>query len=84
MSVKNTGSKDAVIDAVFLNQKLSTQYGSLVSVESLPFTVIAGGSNTVVIRIHDIATPPFTRGTTIEVKLHTAAGKEYPMMVALT
>ena len=40
------------------------------------------GSNTVVIRINDTATPPFTQETIIDVKLHTAAGKEYPMMVA--
>jgi flagellin-like protein len=84
MNVRNTGSKDATIDSVYLNQKLSTQYGSLVNIESVPSTVLAGGSNTVVIRIGDISTPPFTPGTTIEVKLHTAAGKEYPLMVALT
>lgn len=84
MAFRNTGSKDATIDAVFLNQQPSTAYAGRVSVATLPTSVVAGGSGSLVVSITNSTAPPFTPGTTIEVKLHTAAGKEYPQMLTLT
>ncbi|MCJ7609207.1 hypothetical protein MUP00_06010, partial [Candidatus Bathyarchaeota archaeon] len=88
MLVRNTGSKDATIDSILLNQKPMLQYVAPPTL-SVNYTtsanVVAGGSCTVVVHVKQTsAIPPFTPGTTIEVKLHTAAGKEYPQMVTLT
>jgi flagellin-like protein len=86
LSVRNTGSKDATIDMILFNQKPMSQYTSptLSATYAPSATVVAGGSCTVVVRIGSQLVPPFTPGTTIEVKLHTAGGKEYPQMVTLT
>lgn len=87
MSVKNTGSADATVDNVMINGKILTQYTSpVVTATYSPVggAIVAGSTSTVTISIPTQSIPPFTPGTTLEVKLHTAAGKEYPQMVTLT
>ena len=91
LSVKNTGSADGTLDNVLINGKPYDQYSSPVTITVTydPSTglVAAGSTNTVTIAITQVGsagTPPFTPGTTIDVKLHTAAGKDYPQMVTLT
>jgi len=87
MSVKNTGSADATIDGIIINGKSSTAYTSpTITITYSPSggLVAAGSSATVTIFINSQSVAPFTPGTTIDVKLHTAAGKDYPQMVTLT
>ena len=85
MNVKNTGSADASIDALLINGKPSTDFSGAngtVTVATLPTTAAAGGTGTITVNIRNLA-QGCSSGTTIEVKLHTAAGKDYPQMVTL-
>jgi len=68
--VKNTGSSDTVIDAIFINGKLS-------STVSIQMTV--GNSTTITIPFS--ATYLSTGGVTNEIALHTTGGKLYPTAV---
>jgi hypothetical protein len=68
--VKNTGSSDTVIDAIFINGKLSTTM-------TIPMTV---GASTQ-ISISTDATYLSTGGVTNEIALHTTGGKLYPTAV---
>jgi flagellin-like protein len=88
MTVKNTGSADATIDAIYINGK-STFSGVTImangtAIASLSIPIPAGSSKVVSISIVPGTSPPFTAGTTLDVKIHTAAGKDYPQMVTLT
>ena len=86
LAVKNTGSADATIDSVFINGKPLSQFAGAVTTNLATggTSVIAGGSASVVVNVAAGAGAPFTSGTTIEVKLHTAGGKDYPQMVTLS
>jgi flagellin-like protein len=84
---KNTGSADATVDGIFLNGKLLTQYTTPTlnsTLGSAGTLVAAGDSATITVGIGSQIIPPFTAGTTIELKLHTSAGKDYPQMVTLS
>ena len=84
LAVKNTGSADATVDAVVINGKQLSQFNNVTTDLAAGGTaVIAGGSASVVVTVGAGEGAPFTAGTTIEVKLHTAAGKDYPQMVTL-
>ncbi|MCJ7632142.1 DUF4352 domain-containing protein, partial [Candidatus Bathyarchaeota archaeon] len=85
LAVKNTGSADATIDSVFINGTPLSQFAGAVTTNLASGTsVIAGGSASVLVNVSAGAGAPFTSGTTIEVKLHTAGGKDYPQMVTLS
>ena len=84
LAAKNTGSADATIDSVFINGKPLTQFPGVTASIGSGTSCIAGGSATVRIDVPANTGAPFTSGTTIEVKLHTAGGKDYPQMVTLT
>jgi flagellin-like protein len=85
LAVKNTGSADATIDSVFINGKPLSQFtGVTTNLVVGGTSVVAGGSTTVEVYVAANAGVPFSAGTTIEVKLHTAAGKDYPQMVTLS
>ena len=98
MIVKNTGSADASLDQVYINGRLRSSFtgspsnaiitvrSGALDLDSATIPIVAGGSITVTIDITSGTTlgAPFTAGTTLDVKLHTAAGKEYPQMVTLT
>ncbi|MEM1581471.1 MAG: archaellin/type IV pilin N-terminal domain-containing protein [Candidatus Bathyarchaeia archaeon] len=84
--IKNTGSADATIDNVLLNGKLFNQYTNPVitvnggNTVSIPINV--GKQETITIEVSK-ATEPFVSGVSIEVRLHSAAGQEYPKTVSL-
>jgi flagellin-like protein len=85
LAVKNTGSADATIDNVMINGKPLSQFTEVTSNLAVGGTsVVAGGSASVSVFVGAGAGVPFTAGTTLEVKLHTAAGKDYPQMVTLS
>ena len=93
ITVKNTGATDATLDYILINGKPLSQYtGSLDTTDTLPgsssgvtwnattSTIASGGDSTLtVICDGDL----FDSGTTLELKLHTAAGREYPQMITL-
>jgi hypothetical protein len=86
INVKNTGSADATIDQIIINGRLLSQYTTptLNSTLGTGTLVAAGATTTITIGIGSQSVAPFTPGTTLEVKLHTAAGKDYPQMITLT
>jgi len=99
MNIKNTGSADATVDNVYINGKMynSADFTDTVAVKDGAGVALgtgiscnAGSSAEIIITISPAGgTPPatvapFTAGTTLDVKLHTAAGKDYPQMITLT
>jgi len=93
LQVKNVGTTDATIDNIFINGKPLESYGTnitsvsySISVQSpfaagTGFTLPAGKSATITLMIKTNA--GFSPGQMVEVKLHTASGKEYPKQVTL-
>ena len=83
LGIKNTGSADATIDNVLINAR---SYSSLSEVTVNPLLSVSlapGSSRTLSISIPS-GTLGCASGTTIEMALHSAAGKTYPQMVTLT
>jgi len=96
LQVKNVGTTDATIDNIFINGKPFTSYNTAnsntISVEykiddqgpnsfntNTGIALQAGKSATITISING----GFSPGQMVEVKLHTASGKEYPKQVTL-
>ncbi|MBS7633924.1 type IV pilin [Candidatus Bathyarchaeota archaeon] len=78
--VKNTGSADATIDNVLLNGKPYNTFNATLT-RSLPISLSVGNSTTIVINIG--SGEPFVSGVSVEVRLHSAGGQEYPKTVTL-
>jgi len=96
LTVKNVGTTDATIDNIFINGKplptgtnanITANYGdnntSFNPTTGIPLK--AGQSTTITIYINNTSTSigTFSSGQMVEVKLHTASGKEYPKQVTL-
>ena len=94
--LKNSGSADATIDNIFVNGKPFTQFSNVTvrysgtlynsSNSDLSVTVRAGGTATVeiLVRAGTDQGITFSSGTALDIKLHSAAGKEYPKLIDLT
>jgi len=93
--LKNSGSADATIDGVFINGKPYTQFNNVVirynsqlypPNSPLSVTVNAGGTATLEVLILSGTDQgvTFSSGTALDIKLHSAAGKEYPKLIDLT
>ena len=91
--LKNSGSADATIDNVFVNGKPYAQFsnvairygGTLVtSTLSVPLNAGAEAAVEVLIQSGTDQGVTFSSGTTLDIKLHSAAGKEYPKLIDLT
>ena len=89
--LKNTGSADATVTNVHINGKVLTDYlacAYVLDVDGYPvedlsvagLTIGAGQKGS--LRVY-IPTDQISAGTTIEVKLHTAAGMDYPKLETL-
>ena len=97
INLKNTGSADATIDSIFINAVpitdytsgvwLSTDGGTTFSTPtSIDIKVSKGGTASIVIAIEDDdgeTVEGATSGTRIDIKLHSAAGRDYPAQVKL-
>lgn len=90
--LKNSGSADATVDDIFINGKpfngfsnIAVRYHATLR-DDLSLTVNAGGTATieVLVRAGEDQQITFSSGTTLDFKLHTAAGKEYPKLLDLT
>jgi len=81
INVKNTGSSDAIIIDIFLNEKplaSATPVGTLSdSVSALPYTLPSGASVQITL---NFATP-LSYGTTYNIKVHTGSGNDYPALI---
>jgi flagellin-like protein len=80
VTVKNTGSADATIDNVLLNGKPYDTVSAEPDVE-LPVSLTVGSQK--VIKITISSGGSFASGVSVEVRLHTAGGQEYPKTVTL-
>ena len=93
--LKNTGSADATVTNVYINGKILADYGDayvdkevctgdpiVCGYQALGegLTIAAGDAGN--LRVY-IPTSEISSGTTIEIKLHTAAGMDYPKLETL-
>jgi len=90
--VRNTGTTDTTVDQVFINGIPSNQVDGISSftVDGVSDTTFSPPNNPLSLRTGETATIQFTLnsdgfkpGQIVEVKLHTAAGNEYPKSVQL-
>jgi len=84
MQLRNTGSADATIHSVMVNGKPLTEYTPAITTNPVlgttGLTIVAGGDDQLQVLIDGDV---FMSGTTIEVKIHTAAGMDYPRLITL-
>jgi len=84
--VKNAGTSTATIDEIFINGRPSSEWGLKIngSEVNLPKPIKPGEQLTFSITFDKVPSG-FTvgPGTSLEIKLHTAAGKEYPKLIVL-
>ena len=75
ITIKNTGTKAATIDQIFVNNKPlpATNITNL----TLPYTLEPGKDATITIKVGG------TAGQTISIVVHTASGGQYPATVTL-
>ena len=84
IKLKNTGSADATVDNVFINGIPYDDYSENVSLsQSLPISISKGNEATLYISLNQSSSQGFTAGTRVDLKIHTAAGREYPAQVKL-
>jgi len=87
--VKNSGSRDATITEVFINdQPISTTTkaasANVTKGQPVLIPVQYGKTGKLILYIPEDESVGFTAGTRIEVKLHTAANMDYPRMMNLS
>lgn len=80
MAVRNTGSADAEITGIYINGEPEGDYGATDNMPPQGFTIQSGETRTLIVYI---PTSSFSSGTTIEIRLHTADGMAYPVIVTL-
>lgn len=94
IELKNSGSKDATITNIFLNNIPINDYGTIllftitggsdtnVTIDPLALTLLKGESLKMVICI-PTGLAGCTAGTTVDLKITTAAGNQYPILETL-
>ncbi|MFZ8790874.1 MAG: DUF4352 domain-containing protein [Thermosphaera aggregans] len=86
LRVENKGTGTATIDEIFINNRPHQQARAEVYVNNtnktgnITISISAGDSEEIIIYLPSTG---FSSGQQVEVKLHTASGKEYPKMVTL-
>jgi flagellin-like protein len=93
LTIKNAGTTTATIDQVFVNgipyNAITLTVGGTTTTlslnMSLPLTLPPGSSTTIQLFIPSGTSPAlsFSSGQQVEIKLHTASGKTYPVQVVL-
>lgn len=86
ITAHNTGSADTTLDNIFINQKPLSDWSGI-TVRPLNTTAIeealpSGTKVTVLVDI-DSAASGLNPGSSLDLKLHTASGNEYPKFVQL-
>ena len=88
MTVRNTGTTTTSIDEIFINNVPSTQWKDAAQIqnEELPITINPGENQDITLllsRGQQLGTTTLNAGVSIEVKLHTTGGREYPKLTNL-
>ncbi|MCD6563556.1 MAG: hypothetical protein J7K23_06525 [Thermoproteales archaeon] len=86
VQVKNTGTSAASVDMIFINGKPLSAYSGVTASpdpSSSTVSISPGSTTTFTITIADKTTSNFSSGQSVEIKLHTASGKEYPKLIVL-
>ncbi len=84
VKVKNTGTSAASVDLIFINGKPLSEYTSIsASPDPESSTVSISPGETREFEIYISTSANFHSGQSVEIKLHTASGKEYPKLVVL-
>ncbi|MCD6324902.1 type IV pilin [Candidatus Bathyarchaeota archaeon] len=92
IKLKNTGSADATIDNLFINNiPLSDYDGNATLVydstsyttQSVEIPLSKGAEITLYLYLNQSQSNGFTAGTRVDLKIHTAAGRDYPAQVKL-
>lgn len=80
IEVKNTGSTDATLDYLLVNGKPLTDFSPPITWSPTVTTITSGAQSTITVYIDGDL---FGSGTTIEITIHSAAGRDYPQMITL-
>ena len=85
LKVKNTGTSTASITEIFINGYPSEEVGASVTddAEGLPITLKPGDEKTITIKLTGEGKITVNPGVSLEIKLHTASGKDYPKLIVL-
>jgi len=85
MNVRNTGSADATVTDLLINGKPwdDAFFDDNISDPSLPKSVASGQETSVTFSIDYNEALGFRPGVSIEIKLHTASGQDYPKTITL-
>ncbi len=99
VEIKNVGTRAATIDYIFINGRPAFKFTGNTPIDGQEITLTTsditspqeddtysgtlnpGKSATLKIQLQD--TTHFTAGQSVEIKIHTASGKEYPKLVVL-
>jgi len=93
INLKNSGSADATIEDVLINGKPMSVWTEADKAKvdpsgtQLPSSIPSGSTLTVKLLLRksdpNVKVTPFTAGTTVEIRLHSAAGQDYPKTITL-
>jgi flagellin-like protein len=99
IELRNTGSADATITNLFINSKPLKDYSAIsvklyadngtgeqdmtTKLYTTGIGVPRGNSVTLVLQLPQSSTEGFTAGTRVDLRIHTAAGQDYPGQVRL-
>jgi len=91
ISVKNTGTTDATITDILVNNIPYSEYGSQINIiapDDPPITLKTGDEITIIMQVVNASVVDsgdylFAPGQSITITIHTAGGQDYPKTVAL-
>ena len=82
INLKNSGSADATIDTILVNGKTVSEFPHSINITTpLPVFVPTGQDTFISLQLKKDG--GFTSGTTVEIKLHSAVGQDYPRSITL-
>lgn len=79
IQVKNTGTVSATIDNIFVNGIPISNEQGVIAYMIDDKTITPGETTT----IHILLGSPFTHGQMVNIKIHTASGRDYPKTITL-
>jgi flagellin-like protein len=93
MTLKNTGTRDATMISAFINEQEVDHYGAITFDGATPewatsmttTTYITSGNSTVVFFYiaNDKVGATLSSGTTVNIKIHSSGGMDYPKLIEL-
>ena len=91
LKLKNTGTGAATLNGVFINEVEVDNYNETDMPDATDAdtsmtpseTILSGATATIQVLIDDAWGAPVTSGTTVNIKLHSAGGMDYPKLIEL-